>query len=434
MKKISVFVMVLAMLFIFSGASYAGLGDGLVAYWPFNGNAIDESGNGNNGNVVGPTLTVDRNGNSNSAYRFDGVNDYIDIPYSALIEPSVFSLSLWFKSSTSNAGVLLSSDPDGYICNHGYGIALYGKNMTHPWPVKSEGTLSFFVDTSPQCNDGSWIFSDSSAKNDGEWHHMVAMYDGSSMSMYIDGILQQETENLAYMKTHASIRIGMLRYSNHQEWRSFYQGSIDDILLYNRVLSKSEILDIFLKAGVFVDIPPGYWAEAAIYNIYNAGITTGCSQNPLKYCPENTVTRTQMAVFLGRAVHGSSFIPPSAIGYFSDVPVTYWAADWIEQFYRDGITSGCSTNPPRYCPYNPVTRAQMAIFLLRSKHGKNYTPPSATGIFSDVPTSYWAAAWIEQLYKEGITTGCGTGPLRYCPENSVTRAQMAVFMMRTFGL
>jgi CSLREA domain-containing protein len=188
------------------------------------------------------------------------------------------------------------------------------------------------------------------------------------------------------------------------------------------------------QPALFVDVPTGYWAEAAIYKIYNAGITIGCSQNPLKYCPENTVTRTQAAVFLGRGIHGSSFTPPSAIGIFADVPVSYWAAGWIEQFYNDGITTGCSTSPLRYCPGNNVTRAQMAIFLLRSKHGSSYTPPAATGIFSDVPTTYWAANWIEQLYNEGITTGCGTNPLQYCPENSVTRAQMAVFIMRTFGL
>jgi len=184
----------------------------------------------------------------------------------------------------------------------------------------------------------------------------------------------------------------------------------------------------------FVDVPPGYWAEDAIYKIYNAGITTGCSQNPLQYCPENPVTRAQIAVFLDRAKHGSNFTPPLATGIFEDVPVSYWAADFIEQFYNDGITSGCSTNPLWYCPENPVTRAQMAIFLLRAKHGSSYTPPAATGIFEDVPVTYWAADWVEQLYNEEITTGCGTSPLSYCPEDTVTRAQMAVFIVRTFGL
>jgi hypothetical protein len=76
----------------------------------------------------------------------------------------------------------------------------------------------------------------------------------------------------------------------------------------------------------------------------------------------------------------------------------------------------------------------MAVFLLRSKYGTGYAPPpvgAGTG-FSDVPPDYWAAAWIKQLVTEGITSGCGSG--NYCPENPVTRAQMAVFLVRTFSL
>jgi len=192
----------------------------------------------------------------------------------------------------------------------------------------------------------------------------------------------------------------------------------------------------FRQSGAvsFVDVPSGYWAEEAIYKIFNAGITTGCAANPLRYCPEDTVTRAQMAVFLEKAKNGSGFTPPEATGIFDDVPVSYWAADWIEQFYNDGITTGCSTNPLQYCPANPVTRAQMAIFLLRSKYGSSYTPPAASGIFADVPVGSFAANWIEDLFNRGISGGCGTNPLRYCPDNPVTRAQMAVFIVRTFGL
>jgi hypothetical protein len=76
----------------------------------------------------------------------------------------------------------------------------------------------------------------------------------------------------------------------------------------------------------------------------------------------------------------------------------------------------------------------MAVFLLRAKYGSSYTPPavgSGTG-FSDVSTSYWAAAWIKQLAAEGITGGCGGG--NYCPENAVTRAQMAIFMVKSLNL
>jgi hypothetical protein len=114
------------------------------------------------------------------------------------------------------------------------------------------------------------------------------------------------------------------------------------------------------------------------------------------------------------------------------VPPTYWAAAWIKQLAADGITGGCGTGI--YCPESPVTRAQMAVFLLRSEHGASYNPPgvgSSTG-FSDVPPAYWAAAWIKQLVAEGITSGCGAGT--YCPESPVTRAQMAVFLVRTFNL
>jgi hypothetical protein len=114
------------------------------------------------------------------------------------------------------------------------------------------------------------------------------------------------------------------------------------------------------------------------------------------------------------------------------VPTDYWAAAWIKQLAAEGITGGCGTN--LYCPEAPVTRAQMAVFLLRSEHGSTYSPPavgSDTG-FTDVPTDYWAAACIKQLVAEGITSGCGTGT--YCPEAPVTRAQMAVFLVRTFSL
>ncbi len=75
----------------------------------------------------------------------------------------------------------------------------------------------------------------------------------------------------------------------------------------------------------------------------------------------------------------------------------------------------------------------MAIFLLRAKYTSAYTPPPATGtMFGDVPASLSTAAWIEQLANEGITSGCNGG--NYCPNNPVTRASMAVFLVRTFNL
>jgi len=185
----------------------------------------------------------------------------------------------------------------------------------------------------------------------------------------------------------------------------------------------------------FTDVSFYYWASSWIERLYNAGITTGCGTNPLIYCPEQSVTRAQMAIFLERGMNGSAYTPPAGTGMvFADVPLTYWAVNWIEKLFADGITTGCGTSPLVYCPEDSVTRAQMAIFLLRAEHGAAYIPPgvgSSTG-FNDVPVTHWAAAWIKQLAAEGITTGCGDG--NYCPEDPVTRAQMAVFLVRTFNL
>lgn len=115
---------------------------------------------------------------------------------------------------------------------------------------------------------------------------------------------------------------------------------------------------------------------------------------------------------------------------FADVSNTYWARPQIEQLHTSGITGGCNTNPLKYCPDSVVTRAQMAIFLLKGIHGADYTPPAVGGStgFNDIPTGYWAATWIKQFAKEGITGGCGSG--NYCPDHPVTRAQMAVFLLK----
>jgi len=182
----------------------------------------------------------------------------------------------------------------------------------------------------------------------------------------------------------------------------------------------------------FTDVPPSYWAYSFIERLYSAGITGGCATSPsLMYCPDSTVTRAQMAVFLLKGMHGPSFTPPAASGtVFTDVAQSYWAAAWIEQLAAEGITGGCGTGI--YCPDATVTRAQMAVFLLKAEHGSSYSPPTATGVFTDVPVGYWADKWIEQLALEGITSGCGAGT--YCPDADVTRAQMAVFLVKTFNL
>jgi hypothetical protein len=183
----------------------------------------------------------------------------------------------------------------------------------------------------------------------------------------------------------------------------------------------------------FSDVSPSHWAYPQIKTLAVNRITTGCGPNI--YCPDDPVNRAQMAVFLERGMRGSDFnIGDFSLGIlgniFLDVSRNYWAVAWIELLYMDGITTGCGNN--NYCPEDAVTREQMAVFLLRAKYGQDYQPPTPIGMFNDVDLNHWAAPWIEQLANEGITTGCG--PNIYCPKDAVTRAQMAVFLVRTFGL
>ncbi len=187
-----------------------------------------------------------------------------------------------------------------------------------------------------------------------------------------------------------------------------------------------------LSTPTFTDVPLTYWAANYIERLSNAGITSGCGAG--SYCPDSTVTRAQMAVFLLKGMYGSSYAPP-AVGVstgFGDVATDYWAAAWIKQLAAEGITSGCGAG--NYCPDTTVTRTQMAIFLLKAKNGSSYTPPAvgaSTG-FNDVATDAFGAAYIKQLVADGITAGCGNS--NYCPNDSVTRAQMAVFLVRAFNL
>ena len=180
----------------------------------------------------------------------------------------------------------------------------------------------------------------------------------------------------------------------------------------------------------FDDVPIGHFAFEFIEIFAAAGITTGCGNN--MYCPDAPVTRAQMAVFIERAIHGGDFVPPEASGnVFLDVAQNDFAANYIERIFLEGITSGCGNN--RFCPDAPVTRAQMAVFIERGIHGGNFQPQKASGtVFLDVAQNDFAADYIEEFFREGITSGCGDS--NYCPHEAATRAQMAVFLVRAFNL
>jgi hypothetical protein len=181
---------------------------------------------------------------------------------------------------------------------------------------------------------------------------------------------------------------------------------------------------------IFADVPETHWAREWIEKLYNSGITGGCAINPLRYCPAATITRAEISVFLERSMHGAGYTPPTDVSITFGDTTEHWARYWIQALVADGVSSGCGNGS--FCPDQALTRDQMAVFLLKAEYGAGYFPPPASGtLFDDIPASYWAADWIEQLANEGITGGCG--PSTYCPHDPVTRAQMAVFLVRAFN-
>ncbi|MGF1665672.1 MAG: CAP domain-containing protein [Acidimicrobiia bacterium] len=172
--------------------------------------------------------------------------------------------------------------------------------------------------------------------------------------------------------------------------------------------------------GTFAD-DDGSPFEADIEAIAAAGITLGC--NPpfnTRFCPDETVTRGQMAAFLRRALEGR--IQPGAAITFGDDNTSVFETD-IEWLAATGITLGCAPN--RFCPDDTVTRGQMAAFLRRAMEGS--IPAGAAITFGDDNTSVFETD-IEWLAATGITLGCA--PDRFCPDDTVTRGQMAAFLNR----
>ena len=182
----------------------------------------------------------------------------------------------------------------------------------------------------------------------------------------------------------------------------------------------------------FLDVPQADFFHDFVETLVRNGVTAGCGGG--NYCRNTSVTRGQMAVFLLKAKLGSAYLPPPCTGaVFVDVPCSGGTFDpWIEDLAARGITGGCGGG--LYCPNNPITRAQMAVFLLKALEGSAYTPPACDGtVFDDVPCSGGTFdPWIEELASRQITSGCSITPPLYCPGSPNTRGQMAVFLVRAF--
>ncbi len=227
----SVFVLGLIGL-CFLAQARADLTNGLVAYYPFNGNANDETGNGNNGVVNGATLTQDRFGNAHRAYSFDGTNDYIRVARQVTTNQPL-TWSVWFRPNIPDTNVVAAllnqgGNPGQTMCSPRLGIG-----------CDVFGQFDFYTyDTVPH-----WVLSSKRAQYDtNHWYQLVATSDvQGNRCLYVDGVGEGTATNQPFGQNLANFYIGG-EVSSYSTW---FSGVIDDVRIYNRALSGSEVQQLY---------------------------------------------------------------------------------------------------------------------------------------------------------------------------------------------
>ena len=220
--------------------------NGLVGWWPFNGNANDESGNLNSGNVNGATLNIDRFGNTNSSYSFDGINDFIDLGTTSSLNSLQlnYTVSYWINKSDNDNGMVIASYAAGFAgAGWRYHSAVRGDSVDSRF-MRSDN-INWAINYS---NQGSIILND--------WINICNVRNGINFSTYINGILSSNTIvpnvsiNNAPQNTLATTKIGV----NWPSVTEYFGGRIDDIGIWNRALTECEIADLYnAQLGSFSD-------------------------------------------------------------------------------------------------------------------------------------------------------------------------------------
>ena len=197
--------------------------DGLVGYWPFSGNANDESGNGNNGTNNGATLTTDRFGNTNSSYNFNGTNNYISLPIGFTTGSASKSFSVWF-----------------YLANGTYNFVLDGGTSVNG------SSFGLFWNTNPTINkltfhgDGATYDYEFADINFNQWYHTVITYDGTTVKSYLNGVYIGSKIVTLNTSTTSNIKVG-----SRNNTSAYFLGKIDDIGVWNRALTEQEITNLY---------------------------------------------------------------------------------------------------------------------------------------------------------------------------------------------
>ena len=228
------------------------LTNGLVAYYPFNGNANDASGNGNNGSATDVTYGQGHLGVAGSAASFNGSSSFVYVTNLFSSEPTQITYSIWFKPanqvSLTNAQFYLAG-ATGYISDSGWD---YGVGLNNPNPVWNNGPIIGNYDGFGMymyrdwanyyyCDITNFLFLSS------QWHHVVAVFDGPTMNLYLDGTYQNTMQDyVSGSQGISSLEIGAHNWgSSLGTIYDQYSGLIDDVRVYFRALSSNEVTQLY---------------------------------------------------------------------------------------------------------------------------------------------------------------------------------------------
>ena len=209
------------------------LKEGLVAYYPFNGNTEDESGNGNNGQLEGAILTDDRHGNSNSAYLFGGSGSYVQVPHHALLnlKSEGLTLSAWvFVEDDESTTILVKGD--SLSDNEAYHLSNVKGNIKYAFRTVQNGVVPIIITTNTPLLANQWS------------HIVVTHQAGEQPRIFIGGLQNNsistiEDQTLPRMNNTEPLRFGAGKRGGLPH--GFHKGQLDDIRIYNRALSAEEV-------------------------------------------------------------------------------------------------------------------------------------------------------------------------------------------------
>ncbi|MFC1577624.1 LamG-like jellyroll fold domain-containing protein [Thermodesulfobacteriota bacterium] len=408
MKIRNLALVLTAALWLICGVARADLNDGLVAHWPFNSNANDEGGNGSHGIIHGAILTTDRFGNPDSAYSFDGINDYIAASANGLPTASR-TISLWFYANTLS--------PPGHLLAYG-GSSGCGTSWLMEINNNDLSPKGFEVQSHCRVNRLAYFYATEPL---GCWYHWVVTTDETGTKMYINGIEMASNDNwinntIVNSTTQIAFGTGVTTsgIAPYQDSNAgYFNGKIDDIRIYNRALSEVEIQLLFDDRiadsdcdGVpdVQDICPGSDDNV---DVDLDGIPDGCdacidlSGNLVAYYPFNGNANDESGNENHGTVHGATLttdrfgIPDSAYSFdgsdyvnFSatnmpstDRTVGFWVNTSDTSARRLMFGYGGNYNSPQYSSFTIyfVSADKRSIEVHRHYPGGNfinYTAPS----------------------------------------------------------